>query len=110
MPYFHISHECIVKNNNLKILLVLAFPKCGLPFLCCHHCTGRDLQNLVQISFIKKTQQILHISGKVESTLKADHILEMSRLSKIKDDLQFVLLQSCFVGHPVHQILICGSK
>ena len=76
----------------------------------CHHCTGRNLQNLVQISFIKKTQQILHISGKVESTLKADHILEMSRLSKIKDDLQFVLLKSCFVGHPVHQILICGSK
>ena len=23
-------------NNNQKILLVLAFPKCGLPFLCCH--------------------------------------------------------------------------
>ena len=31
-------------------------------------------------------------------------------ISKIRDDLQFVLLLSCFVGHPVYPVCLVGSK
>ena len=65
--------------------------------------------------------KILYISGYIESTKKADHILEMPVKSfvvfcldveiggqmnavnyiKKQDDLQVVLLLSCLVGRPV---------
>jgi len=64
--------------------------------------------------------EILHISGNIESTKIADHILEMrgiinSRILllkvgaanyvKIKDDLKVFLILSCFVGHPVNRFI-----
>jgi len=63
--------------------------------------------------FLNKTKILLFL-GNIESKKKAKHILEMPRLgvfcdylnSKIKDDVQVVLLLSCFVGHPVYKILI----
>ena len=101
--------------------------------MVCLFCVVNILPKILRITFrfqfIKYNQncrnlnKILDIFSNIESTKKADHILEMSilgvfckyRLLKLglrinsayyfKD--QFVLLLSCFVGHPVLTQIHC---
>ena len=54
---------------------------------CAFNITG-DIKSLVQISIQKNQRnlnEILHISGNIENTKKADHILEMAGQGKFCD-------------------------
>ena len=116
-------------NINHIILLVLVFPKCCLLFnavKCQYYYIIGDIKIQILI-FLNKTKILLFL-GNIESIKKSKahfgnaktrSILWLSKIlllklgwqkiavnSKIKDDVQVVLLLSCFVGHPVYKILI----
>ena len=100
------------QNNDPKIHLLLAFLKCGLPFFCAVNISG-DINGAITTKLFYSWH-----SGNIQSTKKEDHILEMStdqwgyfeiinlkilllkqiyelikqNKSKVKDNLQFVLL------------------
>ena len=88
-----------------------------------------DIKILLKKNFLQNLNEILHNSGNIKSSKKADHILEMSGLGVFCDNYllnftsrnrltrltnkyrkiyqisrrfssQIVLLLSCFVGHP----------
>ena len=70
-------------NNYHIILIALAFPKNGLRFLCFQYYRrykefGSDLNFVKQKQNCRNLNEILYMSGNIESTKNADHILEMA--------------------------------
>ena len=77
-------------NNYHIILLALAFPKSGLRFLCFQYYLrykefGSDFNFDKWKQNCRNLNEILYMSGNIESTKKADHILEMGGQGKFCD-------------------------
>ena len=66
------------------MFIFLAFSKCGLPFLCFQYCPSNEefRSDFDNFCFIEQNWS-LNISGNIESTEKADHILEMPGLGEL---------------------------
>ena len=74
-------------NNYHIILRAPAFPKRGLRFLCLQYYQrykefGSDFNLVKWKQNCRNLNEILHISGNIENTKKADHILEMAGLGE----------------------------
>ena len=77
--YCHVSWDTLYMTVNYKILEVLPF--CAFNY-------NRDIKNFVQISILLskfKIVEICYFSGNIESTKKADHILEILGLRVLSD-------------------------
>ena len=61
--------------NNFKMFIVLAYQNCRLSFFRAFNII-RDIKNFVQILILLNKFQIVEISGNIERTKKADHILK----------------------------------
>jgi len=80
-----LSHVGFSWNKNHNIFLVLAFPKCGLPFfLCCKY--NRRYQEFCIFQFYFKKSKIVQIWTKIfiprvilKAQRKSNYILEMPR-------------------------------
>ena len=91
------SFSCmILGTNNYKSLLVLAFPKCGLPFVC-RYISGKMESTKMRNKFWKCLYQgyFVVINSRILLNKVYEYIPQI--ISKINDDLHVVLLLSYYV-------------